>query len=182
MTSPKLFPNQDENEKIYLVFHQHWSILAARLVVWFVFALIPIGLRLLVSATMPDLYEPPFVYIYRLMEVVYVLFLLLGLLMSWAMYYLNFHILTNERIVDINQKTPLHHTISELHLNKVQDVTAEVRGLLPTILNYGNVYIQTAAETERFVFNNVANPTMVSKQIMELYDQLPKNNSQEEKK
>jgi hypothetical protein len=171
----KLFPNQQENEQVFLILRQHWSILAAKIVVWFVFALIPFGLRFLVSAMMPDLLAPPYVYVYRIFEVLYALFLLLSLLMSWAMYYLNLHVVTNERIVDIEQKTPLHHTVAELHMINVQDVTAEVKGLLATVLNYGNVYIQTAAETERFVFNNVANPTKVSKQILELYDKTPKN-------
>ena len=103
------------------------------------------------------------------------MFLILGLLILWVMYYLNMQIITNQRIVDITQDSLIHHTISELHLSHIEDVTAEVDGLLGTFLDYGNVYVQTAAETERFVFDRVPNPTAVEKMILDLYESLPED-------
>jgi hypothetical protein len=96
----------------------------------------------------------------------------------WVLYYLNVNIVTNERVVDITQKSLLHHTIAELHLNRIQDVTAEVHGFFETFLDYGNVHLQTAGETERFVFSRVANPTKISKMILDLYEQLPPEEKQ----
>ena len=112
------------------------------------------------------------------------MFLFLGLLTIWVIYYLNVHIITNERVVDITQPGILHHTISELHLSRVQDATAEIKGFLHTFLDYGNVYLQTAGETERFVFSEIPNPTKVEKLILDLYEQLPpeKRNAGLEKK
>jgi hypothetical protein len=84
-------------------------------------------------------------------------------------------IITSERIVDVTQKSLIHHTISELHLNNIEDVTAEIRGIFGTFLNYGNVYVQTAAETERFIFDKVPNPAAVEKMILDMYEKLPKD-------
>jgi len=89
------------------------------------------------------------------------------------MYYLNIQIITNQRVVDITQHSLVHHMISELHLSRIEDVTAEVSGVLGTFLDYGDVFVQTAGETERFVFHNVANPQRIEKIILDLYEQLP---------
>jgi hypothetical protein len=60
-----------------------------------------------------------------------------------------------------------------LHLEQIQDVTAEIHGLPENIFDYGDVFIQTAGETERFVFHNIPGPTKVTKLILDLYEQLP---------
>lgn len=173
----KLFPGQQEDEKIFLIIRQHWFVFFRKFLGWLIFlAILIIGDRL-VKFYLSDFLKPPYVNIVNLVELVYLMFLLLGLFILWIIYYLNIQIVTNERVVDITQKSLLNHTISELHLNRIQDVTAEVHGLLPTMLDYGNVYLQTAAETERFTFQDVPNPTKVSKLILNLYEQLP----QEEK-
>ena len=37
-------------------------------------------------------------------------------------------------------------------MGKIQDVTSQVQGVIPTLFRYGYVYVQTAGEKERFVF------------------------------
>ncbi len=169
----KLFPGQQDDEKIYLVIRQHWSIFARHLFVWFIFFALLFVIHSVLKTYVPDLFTEPYVDYLTLAETFYLMFLFLALLIMWVMYYLNVHIVTNERIVDISQKSLLHHTISELHLNRIQDVTAEVHGFLQTFLDYGNVHLQTAGETERFVFEQVGNPTKEAKLVLDLYDQLP---------
>lgn len=71
-------------------------------------------------------------------------------------YYLDVYIITNERIVNIEQNGFFKREISELHLHQIQDVSAKVNGFLPTIMHYGDVFIQTAAERENFVFANLS--------------------------
>ena len=46
--------------------------------------------------------------------------------------------------------------------------TAEVKGVLHTLLDYGNVHVQTAGEVERFHFEDIPNPNGVAKMILEL--------------
>ncbi len=43
-----------------------------------------------------------------------------------------------------------------------------MNGLIPTILNFGDVYVQTAAEEERFIFRQVADPFAVKDAVMTL--------------
>ena len=80
----------------------------------------------------------------------------------------------HKKIVDIDQKGIFNHTISELRLEKIEDVTSQTKGALGTIFDFGNVFVQTAGAMERFEFENVPNPAYVSKMILDLYAQLPK--------
>lgn len=83
-------------------------------------------------------------------------------------YYLDVWLVTNDRIVNIEQMGLFARTVSELDLYRIQDVTSEVNGFLPTMFNFGNVYIQTAGQHERFVFRQVPDPHGVRKNIVDL--------------
>ena len=85
----------------------------------------------------------------------------------WTNYYLDLWIVTTKRIIDIEQHSLFSREISECRLDRVQDITAEVVGVLPTMLNYGNVYIQTAAEAERFEMKNIPDPNGMKDLIFE---------------
>jgi hypothetical protein len=168
-----LFPGQQENEKIYVITRQHWVVFGMKLLVWLMFAAILIIVDWLIETYAPVLKTSPYIDYLNLVRSIYLMFLVLGLLIAWAMYYLNMQIVTNERIVDITQTSLLHHTISELHLSRIEDVTAEVHGLSQTFLDYGNVYVQTAGEMVRFEFDRIPNPAKVNKLILDLYEALP---------
>ena len=174
MASVKLlFPGQQEDEKICLVLRPHWMVFAMKFAFWLLFAAILVFSDWVIGRFLPVLKTDPYINYVNLIKSVYLMFLMLGLLIIWVMYYLDIQIITNERVVDITQGSLLHRTISELHLSRIEDVTSEVDGIFGTFLDYGNVYIQTAAETERFTFDRVPNPERVEKMILDLYEQLP---------
>jgi hypothetical protein len=75
---------------------------------------------------------------------------------------------TDRRIVNIEQKGFFSRVVSELELENIQDITTDVRGIIPTFLNYGNLHVQTAAEQERFIFRNIPDPYDVKDIIMNL--------------
>ncbi len=169
-----LFPGQQDGEEIVMETRQHWMVFLIKFILWLMFAAILILTDWAIGRFAPTLGTHPYVEYVNLIKSIYLMFLVLGLLILWAMYYLNVQIITNQRVVDITQESLVHHTISELHLSRIEDVTAEVDGVLGTFLDYGNVYIQTAGETERFVFDRIPNPTRVEKMILDLYEALPK--------
>ena len=168
-----LFPGQQENEEIYLILRPHWFIFLGKFLAWLLFAAILVFVDWAINQYAPTLKTEPYVNYVNLAKSIYLMFLVLGLLILWVMYYLNMQIITNERIVDVTQRSLLHRTVSELHLNSIEDVTAETKGIFGTFLDFGNVYVQTAAETERFVFDHVPNPALVEKTILDLYEKLP---------
>ena len=76
--------------------------------------------------------------------------------------------ITSERIIDIQQKGFFSRVIAEHKLFRIQDVTSEVHGIIPTVFKYGDVYIQTAGTKQRFFFNQVPNPERVRNIIIKL--------------
>lgn len=86
----------------------------------------------------------------------------------WVDYYLDVWIVTNERIISVEQKGLFNRSRNELRLGRVQDVTSEVKGMLATILHYGNVTIETAGMEQNSIFRNVPNAYGVAEQIIKI--------------
>ncbi len=180
MLSNPLFPGQQENEEISLVVRQHWMVFFMRFLAWLLFAaFLPLSDWAIVNFA-PGLSNDPYASYVSLIQNIYLMFLVLGLFILWIIYYLNIQIITDQRIVDITQNSLISHTISELHLSNIEDVTAEITGVFGTFLDYGNVYVQTAGETERFVFVKVPDPAGIEKLILDLYEKLPEDQKRRE--
>lgn len=169
----KLFPSQLEDEKIYIIVRQHWVVLLKKLFIWFMFAATLVLFRRYGEAWLPGLFEGSVGAVTTLFLQVYTVFLTLSLFLIWLFYYLNVQIITDRRIVDVDQVGLFHHEVSELHIENIEDVTSEVSGVLGTVFNYGDVYVQTAANIERFEFSDVPNPGSINKLVLDLYEQIP---------
>ena len=166
----KLFPSQQENETIQLVVREHWVNLALKLLVWLVLVLALVLFNKFATTFIPVIFEGEFGIVTAVFVSVYSMFLILSLFILWVIYYLNIQIITNLRVVDIDQIGLFSHTVSELHIDKIEDVTSETNGILGTMFGYGNVFVQTAGTKERFVFENVPNPGQIEKIILDLYE------------
>ncbi len=166
----KLFPSQMESETVYMVVREHWVALFLKILVWVFFAAALVFFNRFAQAYFPAIFQESWTGITQLAVQVYTLFLALALFLIFVFYYLNIQIITNIRIVDIDQVGLFSHTISELHIDKREDVTSNTNGILGTIFNYGDVYIQTAGTVERFEFDNVPNPAEIEKLILDLYE------------
>lgn len=115
-----------------------------------------------------DAYNSLFMFLENLFAmIVWILFFLV-----WIDYYFDVWIVTNKRVVNVEQKGLFSREVSELEFEKIQDVTTEVLGIIPTFLNYGNVCIQTAGEKEHFTFADVADPYRIKDLIMNLQKEL----------
>ena len=84
-------------------------------------------------------------------------------------YYLDVWIITNQRLIDIEQKGFFNRSVSELDLKKIQDITSSVSGAIPTMFGFGNIHIQTAAEENKFEIKSVPHPVTARRKIIELY-------------
>jgi uncharacterized membrane protein YdbT with pleckstrin-like domain len=102
---------------------------------------------------------------------IYALVVLSLLLFGFIDYYLDVDIVTNRRIVDIEQNGLFKRKISELSIDQVEDVSATVYGFFPTLLHFGDVDIQTAGSRPNFLFGYAPHPYSISKKILDLHDQ-----------
>ncbi|MBZ1356282.1 MAG: PH domain-containing protein [Candidatus Nealsonbacteria bacterium] len=77
---------------------------------------------------------------------------------SFANYYLDCWIITSERTIHTELKSFFSRIISSVSHSKIQDITINIKGFLPTILKYGDLQIQTAGKFHEFIFKEISNP------------------------
>jgi hypothetical protein len=87
------------------------------------------------------------------------------LIIAYLIHIQNRIILTNRYYIQITQTGLFGRTVSKLTLDEIQDVRGTKRGFFPTILNYGEMLIETAGEEENFRFRPVGNPFEIAEQI-----------------
>ncbi len=96
------------------------------------------------------------------------LFLWAFLFFIFIDYYLDVWVITNERIINIEQKGLFKREVSELRLEKVQDLTTEIGGIISTLFDFGDLYVQTAGKRERFLFKSIPHPERIKDVILVL--------------
>jgi uncharacterized membrane protein YdbT with pleckstrin-like domain len=94
------------------------------------------------------------------------LFLWISVYSIFTQYYLTEWIITTTRIVDIRQYGFFSRQVSSFLLAKVQDVTTDVEGFLPTIFHFGTLNVETAGREEKFQMRGISNPTELRDLIM----------------
>ncbi|MFC1687816.1 PH domain-containing protein [Patescibacteria group bacterium] len=80
-------------------------------------------------------------------------------------YSLNAFLISDRRIIDIDQHGIFHKTISESPYHNIQDVSVRVKGIGQTLFHFGSVMIQTAGTTANLELHNVKNPEVVQEVI-----------------
>ena len=178
--SKKYFKHQEDDEEVVLFLRRHWMHFAAPISAILVMVLIPILFISTAPVFFSFLLAAPFLKLVLLIISLYFLFVWLYFFIIWTDYYLDTWLITNKRILDIEQLGLFSREISEFKIFRVQDVTVEIHGMLPTLLNYGDVHVQTAGEARQFIFHDVPNPHKAKDIILKLhseaYQKQPKQN------
>lgn len=168
------FPGQESNEHIFIFTRRHPVAFLPILAV--VFLMIVLGLAVIFILNQ----FLPYNFI-LLMGSAYLLFILLFTIVEFFDFYFDLYIATDRRVVDIDQNKFFNRTVAELLYEDIQDVGANVKGILPTLFNYGDVIIQTAGTRPNFTFEQVGNPKEVAAIILDISDQQTRGIAQDER-
>lgn len=156
------FATQDQGEKVVLLLRRHpitnigWIALATLLV---------FAPAVLVNFPLLSFLPSNFQFVAGLMWYLLVVAYILESALAW---FFNVYIVTDERVVDVDFTNLIHREITEAKVDNIQDTHHAVGGVLRTIFNYGDVFIQTAGTSQNIEFEAVPNPAAVSKVIQEL--------------
>jgi membrane protein YdbS with pleckstrin-like domain len=130
---------------------------------------VPIILKVFLDTLFPDfLATTTLLPIFILFISLYYLSIGLFFYSSFVIFYLDMLVITNDRLLDIEQKNLFARTIAEADLYQIQDVSSEIIGFFPTLFNYGNLTIQTAGAVLKFEVSNVHGPDALRQEILEL--------------
>lgn len=162
-----------DGEKIILVKRRHWLVIAIEGAVIFLIACVPVGATLLVYWYFPVValaMEPYWIFIIFFLAA-WVEFSWMLFFIFWTNYYLDVFLVTNKRIIDIEQISLFVRDTAELRLENIQDIKVEVVGLVQSIFKMGNLHIQTASQHKEVLFANIPGPDEVKHVISQSYDQ-----------
>lgn len=105
-----------------------------------------------------------------LMVIAFWMYYSLFLYVSWLNYELDVFILTNNRIVCVEQKTFLNRAVWETTLDKVQEVSIETKWLLANLFDFGTLRIMTSGSSPSFDMTYSPHPMTSSRYINNLVD------------
>lgn len=95
------------------------------------------------------------------------LFILIGLYIATVVYRESRLVVTDKNITQTLQQSLFNRKISQLSMANVEDVTAEQKGFIPHLLDYGTLFVETAGEQENFKFIYTPHPNAIAKEILE---------------
>ncbi len=168
-------PNQERNEQTILFMRRYWIDLATAFLFSAVLLCVPVAIIFALTKSGANIFDNAFWGpVGTLILSTYLLVVAVITMAQISDYYLDSWIVTNERIINIEQMGLFSRKISEMRLNQVQDITSEMKGFLETFLTYGDVIIQTAGEKVEFHFKNIDNPDEVKLRIARLVTECKK--------
>lgn len=150
------FPMQ-QSEHVILLCRRHWIHLWPKSVLLAIYALLP-PLVISLALSWADQYEGAVARIFWIVAAVWLLYWALRIFLNWYRYNNDIWVITNQRIVDSIKSSPFSHRLSTADLVNVQDMTVERRGILQTVLNYGDIVCETAADGGDFVLAGIPHP------------------------
>jgi uncharacterized membrane protein YdbT with pleckstrin-like domain len=172
------FHGQRANEQIVLMVRRHWFNILEQFFVVFLMILLLIGSWFILPFFFPTIIAPSFNVLFNFLRNLFGMFIWITFFLIWIDYYFDVWIITDRRVVNIEQKGLFNRQVSELELLRIQDITTEVTGVIPTMLNYGDVFIQTAGENPRFIFRQVSDPYGIKDTLMSLQKKRSREESQ----
>ena len=172
-----------KNEIIQFIIRKHWLVFLGEAVLTFIAAILPVVVYVVlmrVAGESPILIEVIDQVPEALLSFVFSIWLLLAwirLFTVWTALYLDSWRITNERIIDINQRGFFSRKVSSIKFDRIQDITVEVTGFVETILDIGEIQAQTAGGHIPFSLKSASRPYFYKEEIRNARDRYTKHHT-----
>ena len=154
--------NLRPGEKVKMVIRRHWIVFVILWIHAFVWLLINI---ILYSLFWFSLWVNIFSLIYLMAFLVY-------MYIEWINHELDMYVITNSRIIWIEQVWFLNREVSQCALSDVQEVNSKTKGFFANMFNYWSLTIQTAWNASNFHMDYVPDPLQTSRKVLNLVEDL----------
>jgi hypothetical protein len=143
----------EPDEEILTVVRKHWFVIATELLGIFLMLLIPFFILFLFVLFPEALHEADLslAHYTKLITFGVAAWSVLTLMTAftiWTHYYLDLWIITDRRIILVDQIHFFNRNVSMFRLERLQDIEFYVQGIIPTLLNFGTIQAQTAGAHE----------------------------------
>lgn len=150
---------------------KHWFLFLKELLPYAIIAILPFAIpNLLMLVPTLGGYASYFDFSTPLMRLSLGVWLLITWTIAWGtftQYFLDIWVITSNRLVDIDQKRYFSREVSSLLLSRVQDVTINVNGVIPSLLDIGDINVQSAgASSNEFIMKGIPHPSQIRDLIL----------------
>lgn len=165
----------EPDEKILLTVRKHWLFLLKEMVVLLGLLALPLILIFIYEIFALDgmvAFQGTVGFLWTGLAALWALYCATLIFMIWTDYYLDVLVVTTKRIFDVEQRGLFFRNSSSFRLDRVQDITVTVSGVLATFMNFGTIHIQTAGDAREFVATYIPQPYDVKRLITEEQDRV----------
>jgi len=152
---PYQFRGQHRNEEVLLLSRQHPFVLLRPFLIAGFILLIPLIVDIFVS------FGP-------VLSTTIVICLLVGLIygfLTWVSWNNSLLLLTTERVVQLKQHSIFNREFVECDLPNIQQVSHEVKGVMPTLWGYGTISVATGSSAEPILIKDMPDPYDIQQEI-----------------
>ena len=166
----------EEDEKVLKVVRKHWFVITTQLIGAALFAILPV-MFLTVILNLPSAFGFFELHLDKYpSEIAFVIsgWLLLATLSGfvvWTKYYLDLWVITDRRLIAVEQVSFFNRNVGIFRLERMQDIEFSIKGVIQTFFNFGTLKAQTAGEEEsNFESNGMPNPDQLQAVIQKAMD------------
>lgn len=145
-------------EEIEVIIKRHWIVYVF---IWLYFS----GAILLTVTLLIFFFSNVLIYILLIMF--WMVFLLIAYV-KWLDHELDLFVVTNNRIIWIEQISLLNRIVSECSLSQVQEVWSKTQWFFANILNYGTITMQTAWNATNFIMEYAPDAINTSSKVLNI--------------
>jgi uncharacterized membrane protein YdbT with pleckstrin-like domain len=154
---PKEFPGQHPGETVELVFRQHPVVMRRQLIygmLAILVGLVPLMLFPLSNIALQIfLATPVLIFLYWFFH--------------WVGWYYSVYIITDQRLIDIQQKGFFNRKVSEVGFEKVQSINYHIKGIEGALLKFGDIAVQTYSDVE-WKLPSIHHPEYIHAELMDM--------------
>lgn len=164
----------EPNEKVLLTIRKHWFHIFMK-----AFSLVIVLLIMFTGIYLLTGFSEEYIQIQGNKAVlsifvlmVFVFFAWMSFFIFWTKYYLDYWLVTDRRIIDMDLIGFFNQNVAVMRLDHIQDVEIQAKGFFANIFGFGSLQVQSAGTEKEFMIRNVANPEKLKEQIFHLQSQL----------
>ena len=159
----------EPGEKVIAIYHKHWVVYAIDAAVLFVMLILPRIAYAWLSGGgnwAIEMNQHLAVFLY------FAWFVLLWgyFFIVWTNLYLDAWIVTDKRVIDVEQESLFHRSVSDFRIEMIQNITVKERGIIANMFGYGTIHAETAGEKIELLFDHIPNPYKVREVINECHN------------
>lgn len=154
----------NENEKIKAIVYKHWVFLLFQILkASAIAALIIFGLCYFGYCWENWLWGPTIFWTLILIEAVWVI-------RRWVIWRKDVVIITNQRVIDINQKSLFDKEVAEINYYKIRDIIYQIKGILASMFNFGRIELHLAGGAV-LALDKIPHPQRIQKILLKSKDE-----------